>query len=67
MNLKPTPDMVSAVNAVRPTERRAAAKCAEWAFFRAYNRLAELGDFSEYDNIEMAGQAAAAEVAFRFA
>lgn len=67
MTIKATPAMIAAVRAVHPTERRAAAALAERVFFASLDSLRVWDDFTPAAHVEMAGQAAAAEVAFRFA
>jgi altronate dehydratase len=67
MKNKAHPIMIAAVKAVRPCERIAAARCAEVTFIKALRKLQQFADYSEQDNIEMAAQAAAAEIAFKFA
>lgn len=64
---KPHPTMVAAVRAVRPEQRMMAAIIAELAFLKALDKLTKLGDFDQDANVEMAAEAAAAEVAHRFA
>jgi hypothetical protein len=64
---KPTASMIAAVRAVHPSERRAAALVAERVFSDFLATLTAWDDFSPADHVEMAGDAAAAEVAFRFA
>lgn len=59
--------MITAVKAVQPSERRAAMLVAERTFLDALAQLRAWGDFSDADHIEMAADAAAAEVAFKFA
>jgi hypothetical protein len=59
--------MISAVKAVQPSERRAAMLVAERTFLAALAQLRLWGDFSDAAHIEMAADAAAAEVTFKFA
>lgn len=63
-----TPEvMILAVKAVQPSERRAAAQLAERVFFASLAKARAWGDFNDATNIELAANAAAAEIAFRFA
>ena len=65
--MKATFEMIEAIKAVQPCERRAAMLLAERTFHKALATLTAWGDFSHADHVEMAGKAAAAEVAFMFA
>ena len=59
--------MIAAVKKVSPTDRIPAAALAESVFFTSLEKLRKFDDYPEATNIAMAGEAAAAEVAFRFA
>jgi hypothetical protein len=67
MKMKATIEMIEAIKSVQPCERRAAMLLAERTFHKALATLTAWGDFSHADHVEMAGKAAAAEVAFKFA
>ena len=65
--MTPTPSMIAAVAKVRPAERHAARLVAEHAFFEALrNPNMEDAHHPEIAR-EWAGEAAAAEVLYRFA
>lgn len=64
---KPTPALLAAIHAVQPAERRAAVLVAEKTFAKALSKLTAWGDFSHKAHVEMAMDAAVAEVKFRFA
>lgn len=59
--------MIAAIRDVQPGERISAARYAEKFYARALARLNAFGDFSTERNAEMAAEATAAEIAFRFA
>jgi hypothetical protein len=59
--------MIIAVKAVQLSERRAAAQLAERVFLASLAKACAWGDFNDATNIELAAEAAAAEVAYRFA
>jgi hypothetical protein len=59
--------MIAAIKEVQPSERRAAMLLAERTFNNFLTKLREWGDFDEATHVEMAANAAAAEVAFKFA
>lgn len=59
--------MIAAIRHVQPGERAAAARFAETFYASALARLNAFGDFSAARNAEMAADATAAEIAFRFA
>ncbi len=59
--------MINAIRNVQPSERLMAARVGEAAYRRAFARLEAFGDFPSTQNREMAAEAAAAEIAFRFA
>lgn len=61
-----TTAMIAAVRAVHPMHRRAAKALAERTFLDRLAKLNAMDDFSKASNVEMAGMAASAEVAFRF-
>ena len=65
--MTPTPSMIAAVSKVRPSERHAARLVAEDTFFKAL-RSPNMAD-AHHPEIarEWAGEAAAAEVLYRFA
>ena len=67
MQNKAPASMVAAIRKVRPCERKAAARYAEKFYARALARLNAFGDFSAARNAEMAAEATAAEIVFRFA
>jgi hypothetical protein len=60
-------EMIEAVKAVHPSERRTAMLVAERTFLNYLAKLREWGDFDEDTHVEMAAGAAAAEVAYKFA
>jgi hypothetical protein len=64
---KPSPALLAAIQAVQPSERCAAILVADKTFDTALSKLTAWGDFSHSDHVEMAMQAAIAEVTFRFA
>ena len=64
---KPSPELIAAIQAVQPSERRAAMLVADKTFASSLSKLTEWNDFSHADHIEMAMETAAAEVTFRFA
>jgi len=64
---KPSPALLAAVLAVRPSERRAAIQVADKTFTNALAKLTAWGDFNHSTHIELANQAAIAEVTYRFA
>lgn len=65
--MKPSPALIAAIQAVQPSERRAAVLVADRTFTNALAKLEAWGDFRHSDHVEMAMDAAIAEVAFRFA
>jgi hypothetical protein len=64
---KASPALVAAILRVQRSERIAAMQVAEKTFTEALSKLTEWNDFSHADHIEMAMEAAAAEVAYKFA
>ena len=63
-----TPEvMILAVKKVQPAERRVAALLGERVFFAALAKARIWADFDEATNLELAAEAAAAEIAYRFA
>ena len=58
--------MISAVKAVRPNQRLAAAKVAEMAYFTALDRLTRFDDFGDAENRRLAEEAAVAEISYQF-
>lgn len=63
-----TPEvMIQAVKNVHPAERRAAALLGERVFLAALAKFRVWADFDEATNVELAAEAAAAEIAYRFA
>ena len=65
--LKAPATMIAAVKKVSPADRLPAAALAESVFSTSLEKLHKFDDYPEAINVEMAGEAAAAEVAFRFA
>lgn len=59
--------MIDAVRSVRPAQRVEAAFLAEKTYFESLVRLEEFGDFDSETNQKMAADAAAAELAYRYA
>lgn len=59
--------MIEAIRKVQPSERAVAARYAEKYFARSLAKLTAFGDFSAAQNVEMAANATAAEIEFRFA
>lgn len=64
--MKATLSMISAVKAVQKSQRLQAAALAEQTFHTYYVALQKLNEHTEAELIEMAGDAAAAEVRFYF-
>lgn len=62
--IAPTVDMISAVAQVQPSRRFAARRVAEETFFKFFPLA--LRDHPRSEAIQLAGQAAGAEVIYRF-
>lgn len=58
--------MIAAVKSVSPSNRLAAARLAEKTYFDYLDKLTMFGDFNHSTNMEMAADAAAAEVKYFF-
>jgi len=63
---KPSAELIAIIQDVHPFERCEAILVADKTFNDALSKLTEWNDFSPSDHVEMAMQAAIAEVAFRF-
>ena len=67
MTIHATRTMIDAVKSVRPSERLAAARLAEIVYFSAM-KSPSMDDFrNDAERREIAGEAAAAEILYRFA
>ena len=62
--IKPRADLIEAIKAVRPSERKGAIEVANITFERAFARLEKWGEFSRAMHIDMAMDAAVFEVKF---
>jgi hypothetical protein len=65
--MTPTSSMIAAVAKVRPSERNAARLVAESTFFKYINSPVTVDARDRSEAREWAGEAAAAEVRYRFA
>jgi hypothetical protein len=65
--IAPRADLIAAINAVHPSEREGAIKVADATFAKSLAKLERWGDFSRAMHIDMAMDAAVAEIKFWFA
>ena len=65
--IAPRADLIAAINAVHPSDRAGAIKVADATFAKAFTKLEAWGDFSRAMHIDMAMDAAVAEIKFWFA
>lgn len=66
MTIKPSVELVRVINSLPVQFRREAMKVAEVVILRAFRTLEYWGDFDQSQNVQMAMDAAVAEVVYRY-